>query len=38
MELDYRIADVLHTLDDPVEYVRGVLGSFFAHPFDKKAA
>jgi hypothetical protein len=38
MEADARITDVVHTLDDPVEYLRGIVGSFFAYPFDKKEA
>jgi hypothetical protein len=29
VETDARITDVLHTLDDPVEYVRRVVGNFF---------
>lgn len=35
MEADSRVSDVLHTLDDPVEYVRGIAGSFVEYQFDK---
>ena len=38
MEADARIIDVVQTLDDPVEYVRGVVGSFFAYHFDAEKA
>jgi hypothetical protein len=38
MEPDARIADILPTLKDPVEYVRGVVGSFFSYTFDKGKA
>ena len=38
MEADASIIDVVHTLDDPVEYVRGVVGSFFAYHFDAEKA
>jgi hypothetical protein len=38
MEADARITDVIHTLDDPVDFVRGIVGTFFAYPFDKKVA
>jgi hypothetical protein len=35
---DARIADVIDTLDDPVEYVRCVVGNFLAHNFDRQRA
>ena len=35
METNVRISDVIHTLADPVEYVRGVVGSFVEYQFDK---
>jgi hypothetical protein len=35
MEPDSRISDVIHTLADPVEYVRGIVGSFVEYQFDK---
>jgi hypothetical protein len=34
MEQNSRISDVLHTLADPVEYVRGTVGSFVEYQFD----
>lgn len=30
-----RVSDILNTLADPTEYVRGILGSFIEHRFDK---
>jgi hypothetical protein len=38
MQPDARIVDVIHALDDPVEYVRGIVGSFYSFPFDKDVA
>ena len=38
MQPDARIIDVVHSLDDPIEYVRGVVGSFFLYGFDKQKA
>src|SRR5208337_362952 len=35
MEPDSRIVDVIHTLADPVEYVRGIVGSFVEYQFDR---
>ena len=35
MEATSRIDDVLHTLADPVEYIRGIVGSFVEYRFDK---
>ena len=35
MEPDSLIGDIVHTLADPVEYVRGILGSFVEYQFDK---
>jgi hypothetical protein len=35
MEPDSLISDIVHTLADPVEYVRGILGSFVEYQFDK---
>jgi hypothetical protein len=35
MEPNSRVSDVLHTLADPVEYVRGIAGSFVEYQFDK---
>ena len=30
-----RVSDILHTLADPIEYVRGIVGSFVTYRFDK---
>jgi len=38
MERDARVTDVVHTLDDPIEYVRGIVESFITYQFDKKEA
>jgi hypothetical protein len=38
MEPNARICDVVHTLDDPIEYVRGVVGSFFEYQFDQSTS
>jgi hypothetical protein len=38
MRSDSRIGDVLHTLSDPEEYVRGILGSFIAENFSRDEA
>jgi len=35
METNVQIGDVIHTLADSVEYVRGVVGSFVEYQFDK---
>jgi hypothetical protein len=35
MEKNSRITDVIHTLDDPVGYVQGVVESFIEYQFDK---
>ena len=35
METNVRISDVIHTLADPIEYVRGVVGSLVEYQFDK---
>jgi hypothetical protein len=35
MEPSSRISDVLHTLADPVEYVRGIVQSFVEYQFDR---
>ncbi|WLA39754.1 hypothetical protein QNJ95_44180 [Bradyrhizobium elkanii] len=32
------LSDVLHTLSDPEEYVRGIVGSFVAHEFNRDEA
>jgi hypothetical protein len=38
MESDALIIDVLHTLRDPEDFVRGVLGSFISNKFDRDQA
>jgi hypothetical protein len=40
MRPDARIMDVVDTLDDPVEYARGVVENFFSHEygFDRQRA
>jgi hypothetical protein len=35
IEPNSRVSDVLHTLADPIEYVRGIVGSFVTHRFDR---
>jgi hypothetical protein len=35
MEITSRIDDVLHTLADPIEYIRGIVGSFVEYRFDR---
>ena len=34
MRSDANIEDILHTLSDPEEYVRGIVGSFIREGFD----
>jgi len=36
MKPDARITDIIGTLADPEEYVRGIVGSFIVHSFDKQ--
>jgi hypothetical protein len=38
MRSDANIEDVLHTLFDPEEYVRGIVGSFISEGFDQDKA
>jgi hypothetical protein len=35
MKPNARLTDILHTLADPIEYVRGIVGSFVQYQFDK---
>jgi hypothetical protein len=35
MKSNARLSDILNTLADPVEYVRGIVGSFVEHQYDK---
>ena len=36
MKPDARIADIIETLSDAEEYVRGIVGSSIQHSFDKE--
>jgi hypothetical protein len=36
MKPDARIADIIEALSDAEEYVRGIVGSFIQHSFDKE--
>jgi len=36
MKPDVRVADIVESLEDAEEYVRGVVGSFVQHSFDKE--
>ena len=36
MKPDARITDIVQTLADAEEYVRGIVGSFIQHSFDKQ--
>ena len=36
MKPDARIRDIIETLADPEEYVRGIVGNFVQHSFDKE--
>jgi hypothetical protein len=38
MQSDARIQDVLHTLSNPEDFVRGILGSFINEGFDRDEA
>ena len=38
MKPDSHLSDLLHTLRDPEEYVRGIVGSFVEGKFDRKEA
>ena len=38
MHSDARISDVVHLLDDPIDYVRGVIECLYSYPSDRKAA
>ena len=38
MQPDSRIEDILHTLSDPVDFVRGIVGSFTGEAFSRSQA
>jgi len=35
MKPNSRVSDILHTLADPTEYIRGIVGSFVTYRFDR---
>jgi hypothetical protein len=38
MKPNARLNDILHTLEDPIEYVRGIVGSFVEYQYDKTSS